>query len=97
MNRGKGKSFKCNVDFPYNLFLQQFILCQESISSYELKGVITHLGESGASGHFVASCKSPCDNHWYRYNDAIVNPINDVQTEIINFGMPYILFYKKRE
>ena len=64
---------------------------------YELYGVVTHLGESGAGGHFVASCKSPCDNKWYRFNDAMVSPINDIKSEIIDFGMPYLLFYKKKE
>ena len=73
-----------------------FILKKDKPSMiYDLYGVVTHLGESGESGHFVASCKSPCDNKWYRFNDAIVSPIKDVQSEIINFGMPYILFYKK--
>ena len=44
----------------------------------------------------MAACKSPVDNHWYRYNDAIVNPINDIQKEVLDFGTPYILFYKKK-
>jgi hypothetical protein len=51
---------------------------------YELYGVVTHLGESGEGGHFIASCKSPSNNKWYRFNDAIVSPINDIQSEIIN-------------
>ena len=31
----------------------------------------------------------------YRYNDAIVNPINDFQKEIYDYCVPYILFYEK--
>ena len=58
-------------------------------------GVITHLGESGESGHFVASCKSPVDNKWYRYNDSIVYLINDFNKEVEKFGTPYILFYQR--
>ena len=79
--------------------LEDFVLGPDKNKSiYDLYGVVTHLGESGASGHFVAACKSPCkDNRWYRFNDAIVTPINNIQSDIINFGMPYILFYKKRE
>ena len=98
LNRGVGIQYKVKLDFYEVINLDKYIIKRDKPNMfYDLYGVVTHLGESGASGHFVASCKSPCDNHWYRYNDAIVNPINDVQTEIINFGMPYILFYKKRE
>ena len=63
---------------------------------YDLYGVVTHLGESGDGGHFVASCKSPCNNSWYRYNDAMISPITNINSEIINFGNSYILFYQKR-
>jgi ubiquitin C-terminal hydrolase len=96
LNRGKGKSFKCNVDFPDNLFLQQFIICPDSISSYELKGVITHLGESGMSGHFIAYCKHRLDNNWYCYNDSIVTYCND-QKNGFRIGTPYILFYENND
>ena len=64
---------------------------------YDLYGVVTHLGESGDSGHFVASCKSPCDNKWYRYNDSIVHQIFNIKSEIIDLGNSYILFYQKRQ
>ena len=43
----------------------------------------------------MSSCKSPVDNKWYRYNDALVNPIKDFRKEVFNFGTPYILFYHK--
>ena len=96
LNRGKGIQFQVKLEFYEHINLDNFILKKDKPSMiYDLYGVVTHLGESGESGHFVASCKSPCDNKWYRFNDAIVSPIKDVQSEIINFGMPYILFYKK--
>ena len=63
--------------------------------NYQLIGVITHLGESGQSGHFIAHCKSPIDHQWYTYNDAIVSKIDDYQKQIIDLGMPYLLFYKR--
>ena len=43
------------------------------------------------SQHFA----SPINNKWYRYNDAAVTDVNDLQTDVINFGNPYILFYQK--
>ena len=54
------------------------------------------MGESGASGHFVAACKSPKNGVWYKYNDDLVFPVQNFQTEILNYAMPYILFYQKR-
>ena len=63
---------------------------------YELIGVVTHMGESGSSGHFVATCKSPIDHKWYQYNDDLVFYQSDFQKQILNYAMPYILFYQKR-
>ena len=98
LNRGVGIQFKVKLEFYESINLDNYIAQKDRINMiYDLYGVVTHLGESGASGHFVAACKSPCkDNRWYRFNDAIVTPINNIQSDIINFGMPYILFYKKR-
>ena len=96
LNRGKGKQFEVKLEFYEHINLDKFIVKKDKPSMiYDLYGVVTHIGESGESGHFVASCKSPCNNRWYRFNDAYITPINDVQSEIINFQMPYILFYKK--
>ena len=64
---------------------------------YKLIGVITHLGQSGADGHFIAHCLSPIDQNWYTYNDAKVTLIKDMETEVVNLGMPYLLFYQRIE
>ena len=62
---------------------------------YDLVGVVTHMGDSSASGHFIAYCKSPIDHYWYGYNDDLVFPVKDFVNEVINYAMPYILFYQK--
>ena len=96
LNRGKGNIYNVKLDFSEKIDITQFVQqkdCPKLI--YNLYGVITHIGESGPNAHFVASCKSPVDDKWYRYNDAFVNPINNLQKEVIDFGTPYILFYKK--
>jgi len=95
LNRGKNNIYKVKIDFQETIDITQFVLVQNSTQIYNLYGVITHLGESGPNAHFVASCKSPVDNNWYRYNDAMVTPIYDFTKEIYNFGTPYILFYQK--
>ena len=96
LNRGKGNIYDVKLDFCEAIDITQFVLkkdCPQLI--YNLYGVITHIGQSGPNAHFVASCKSPIDNKWYRYNDAFVNPIADLKKEVIDFGTPYILFYQK--
>ena len=97
LNRGKNNMYNIKIYFEETIDITQYVVINDGNKwIYNLYGVITHIGESGPNAHFVASCKSPVDNKWYRYNDAIVNPINNVQNEVINFGTPYILFYKKQ-
>ena len=43
----------------------------------------------------MASCKSPIDKKWYRFDDEKVYPINNLEKEVIEFGTPQILFYEK--
>ena len=98
LNRGKGNIFNVKLFFDEIIDITDFVLQKEkSKIIYNLYGVITHIGESGPNAHFIASCKSPIDKKWYRYNDSIVNPIENIQKEIIDFGTPYILFYHKQE
>ena len=96
INRGKGNIYNIKLEFSEIINITQFILKKDKPNIiYNLYGVVTHIGESGPNAHFIASCKSPVDNKWYKYNDAFVDPINDVQKEVIDYGTPYILFYKK--
>ena len=98
LNRGKGNIYDVKLDFAENIDITDFVSLRERQRiTYNLYGVITHLGESGPYAHFVASCKSPVDNHWYRFNDGLVSPINDFQKEVHDFGNPYILFYQKND
>ena len=97
LNRGKGIQYKVKLKFDEVLDITNY--SEESAKTgakYDLIGVVTHMGESGASGHFVAACKSPKNGVWYKYNDDLVFPVQNFQTEILNYAMPYILFYQKR-
>ena len=95
LNRGTGLQYNVKIDFEENLDLKNYVEFLKENSFYELIGVVTHYGESGASGHFMARCKSPLDNYWYLYNDAIVEKIGFFTKENFTMGHPYILFYKK--
>ena len=97
LNRGKDNIYNVKLDFNETIDITQFVLQKDSPKIiYNLYGVITHIGQSGPNAHFVASCKSPINNKWYRYNDALVNEIKNIQKEVIDFGTPYILFYEKK-
>jgi len=84
------------LDFTEDLDISQFILDKTYLSklTYSLYSVITHIDKSNPNDYFIASCKNPIDNKWYRYTDSAIYPINDVQNEIIKFETPYILFYE---
>ena len=96
LDRGKGNINDVKLDFSEIIDITQFVLKKDSPKLiYNLYGVISHIVQSGPNLHFVASCKSPIDNKWYKYDDASVNPIKNLQKEVIEFGIPYVLFYQK--
>ena len=85
-----------NHDFTGNFIFDEFLdlsdlVSKDTITQYYLCGVITHFGESGPSGHFIAYCRMENYSDWYQYNDSQVSKINS--QEIFNSGKPYILFY----
>jgi ubiquitin C-terminal hydrolase len=91
LNNGKAKS-KIKFNFSDKLNLYNYILNKNSGFMYKLIGVITHID---MGGFFIAYCMDPITNQWNKYNDAIVTEVKDFQNEIINFAMPYLLFYQK--
>ena len=95
LNRGKGIEFDVKIIFFEELDLYNYIEYKNTGYKYKLIGVITHIGESSMSGHFIAYCRDPINQKWYKYNDSIVNEVNNFQNEVINFAMPYLLFYQK--
>ena len=95
LNRGKGIEFNVKINFVNELDLSKYITYTNTGCYYKLIGVITHMGESGMGGHFIAYCLEPIHQEWYKYNDSIVSKVNDFQNEVINYAMPYLLFYQK--
>ena len=92
LNRGKGAIYQCNVNFPEKLNLLNFVTSKVGNTFLKLYAVISHLGPSSMSGHFIAYIKNKNDKKWYKYNDSIVEPCKKI--EEFREGMPYILFYK---
>ena len=97
LNRGKGIEFNVKINFYPEINLTNYMERKDLVWKYELFGVITHIGESGMGGHFIAYCKEFWTNQWLKYNDAIVSPVSDFKREVIDFAMPYLLFYQIKE
>ena len=92
LNRGKGAIYECKVNFPEQLNILNYVNNKTGVTVFELYAVISHLGPSSMSGHFVAYCRNRMDNKWYLYNDGFVTLCNKKYQ--YQDGMPYILFYR---
>ena len=92
LNRGKNNIHSVKMNYPPILEIGDYIESNQTPNKYELIGVITHLGLSGPSGHFIAFSKDPIDEKWYEYNDEKISPANTFK--IHNEGIAYILFYR---
>ena len=95
LDRGKGNAYNIQIEFDEKIDLTDFIAFKQNNIIYNLYGVVTHLGKSRDEGHFVAACKNLIDNLWYKYNDSSILKINNIQTEVLDYGKPYILFFRK--
>jgi len=96
LDRGIENISDIKIFFTETIDISQFVIKNNTPQLiYNLYGVVSEVNQSGPSQHFIASCKNPIDNKWYKYDDAVVTPISDVQREVIGFGDPYILFYQK--
>ena len=95
LNRGKGIQYNVKINFVEYLNLENYIEMKDNGFNYELFGVITHIGESGQGGHFIAYCRDPFTNEWSKFNDAIVTEVKSFKEEILDFANPYLLFYQK--
>eukprot|EP01054_Gregarina_sp_Poly1_P010931 Gregarina_sp_Poly_1__10930@NODE_858_length_5948_cov_134_133141_g620_i0_p1_GENE_NODE_858_length_5948_cov_134_133141_g620_i0NODE_858_length_5948_cov_134_133141_g620_i0_p1_ORF_typecomplete_len1265_score160_06UCH/PF00443_29/2_5e57UCH_1/PF13423_6/6_8e05UCH_1/PF13423_6/2_7e03UCH_1/PF13423_6/9_5e09zfMYND/PF01753_18/1_2e07zfMYND/PF01753_18/4_2e03zfMYND/PF01753_18/1_8e04zfMYND/PF01753_18/8_1e03zfMYND/PF01753_18/1_2e03Peptidase_C98/PF15499_6/9e02Peptidase_C98/PF15499_6/9_3Peptidase_C98/PF15499_6/7_4e02Pep len=54
--------------------LSGFTMCGKKSQSYELVGVINHMGIEGHAGHYIAVCKNN-HNTWIAFDDDVMFPI----------------------
>jgi len=92
------KKIDTMIEFPLNnLDIKNYIKSSDTISKYDLFGVINHYG-SLEYGHYTSYCLNYHDNNWYEYNDRIVNKIQkEKEKEIIVNKNAYILFYRSQD
>ena len=103
LNRGKN-NLEFNEEFRFDEFLdfndKNIVINQSPYKKYFLCGIITHLGESGTSGHFIAYCRNDINDKFTRYNDDMVTKVNVMKAMSTKISMnekekktPYILIY----
>ena len=88
---------RLNIKFEISLELNLYNYIKEVKTGFKfnLIGIVSKLGGLGMNEYFIACCKSPIDNCWYKYNNDFVSRIDNIQGYLINPGIPYILFYEK--
>ena len=90
-NRGKGIQFNVGINYPE--FFDQHDIGENFLDSdqkYTIKhaySTIKHAGESGVGGHFFMDGISERDGSRNRYNDALIQEVDETE-------MPYLVFYK---
>ena len=89
--------FNIKYNISETIDITQFVLQKEYPKIiYNLYGVITQvIQDNSNNNYFIASWKNSVDYKWYRYNDDKVTLITNLQNEVFDFGIPFILFYKK--
>ena len=97
LNRGRGNIYNVQLNFSEIINIGNYVKMKMNTNLiYHLYAIVTHIGPSSMSGHFIAFCKSPIDGKWYKFNDAIVDYVGDFNNNVSNFGTPYILFYERQ-
>ena len=91
------KKYLPNVKLNYTpvLDLSNYIELKETGCQYELIGVITNIEEHSIKAYFISFCKEYWNYTWLKFNDSVAEPVNNLQSEVIDFGQPYLLFYQK--
>jgi len=94
INRLEGFNPEIKFQFYEELYLGMHIQIKEVGFCYKLIGVVATHDNSIMEKHFFAFCKNPIDSKWYKYDDDKVSNIVNVNQEILNNNIPYILFYQ---
>ena len=91
----KSQMFNIKLEVNLEINLYNNIITRETGFKFKLIGVVSKYRKFDMSEYFIAYCKSPIDNCWYKYNNDFVSRIDNFQGYLINPGIPYILFYEK--
>ena len=76
------------VQFPLQLTTEHTSAENGKLLSYQLRGLIQHVGSTFDNGHYVAYFFS--EDNWYMANDSVITPVT---WEIVSDVEAYILLY----
>jgi ubiquitin C-terminal hydrolase len=85
------------LEFTEDLNLNQYVVNNSINNNYKLIGIISHLRENDSHRLFIACCKNPIDDMWYKYNDDMVTKIENLKNDIKDYIVPDVLFFQKQE
>ena len=91
----KNQMFNIKLEVNLEINLYNNIIKRETGFKFNLIGVVSKYRKFSMSEYFIAYCKSPIDNFWYKYNNDVVSKINNIKNDIIDSGEHNILFYQK--
>lgn len=63
-------------------------------ATYQLSGVVQHIGSTPFSGHYVAYCWHHASNRWHCFDDAKVRPV-DPATVLEALNEAYVFFFEQ--
>ena len=81
-----------DLRFDFEIDLKPFLSYYNGqLTKYKLVAVCTHMGYSGASGHYIAYCLNKSNGNWYNFNDSSCRKCD--KFEVYN-NSPYLLIYE---
>jgi ubiquitin C-terminal hydrolase len=95
LNRGKENKYDVNITFPEELDLQNEVETKIDNQHYKLICLVTHLGPSGPSGHYISFCWVNKHQKWFQFNDSSISESSF--NEASKTGKVYILFYERQQ
>ena len=95
LNRYEKINSQMKFNFYEDLNIEKYIDLKEYGCCYKLIGVIISLNGPDKNKHFIAFCRSPIDQKWYKYDDSNVSLVRNADEEIFKNNIPNILFYQK--
>ncbi|XP_049453913.1 ubiquitin carboxyl-terminal hydrolase 3-like [Epinephelus fuscoguttatus] len=91
------------VNYPVELLRDLVVSCKQDGVCYSLVSVISHLGSTGESGHYISDGVHPDDrpdeptDRWLNFNDSVVTETSGWSVCEERQKTAYILFYKRHE
>ena len=95
LDRGNNNPY-VKLDIQLTIDLTNYILKKAYPTMiYNLYGIFSYSGNDTSSSNMTYYLNEN-DNHWYKFNNEGINPINDIPKNFIESVSPSILFYKKQ-